>query len=57
MCGYLAPSPNQVVFVSGLGYRGRLVHSIATDDTQLDPALAGALVAGYTEQITALAPA
>jgi hypothetical protein len=51
MCGYLAPSPNQVIFVSGLGYRGRLVHSISSDDTQLDPALAGALVAAYAEQI------
>lgn len=55
MCGYLAPTPNQVIFVSGLGYRGRLVHSIATDDSQLDPSLAGALVADYAEEIRAIA--
>jgi hypothetical protein len=51
MCGYLAPTPNQVIFVSGLGYRGRLVHSISTDDTQLAPDLAAALVTGYPDQI------
>lgn len=55
MCGYLAPTPNQVIFVSGLGYRGRLVHSISTDDNQLDPEVAAALVTGYTDQIAAMA--
>jgi hypothetical protein len=54
MCGYLAPAPNQVIFVSGLGYRGRLVHSISTDDTQLEPDIAAAIVAGYAEQIRAV---
>lgn len=51
MCGYLAPTPNQVLFVSGLGYRGRLVHSVSSDDTQLDPDLAAEFVAGYAERV------
>jgi len=51
MCGYLAPTPNQVIFVSGLGYRGRLVHSISSDDTQLAPEIAAELVAGYAERV------
>ena len=54
MCGYLAPTPNQVIFVSGLGYRGRLVHSISTDDTQVDPAVAAALIRGYTDQLSVM---
>jgi hypothetical protein len=57
MCGYLAPTPNQVIFVSGLGYRGRLVHSISTDDTQLDPGVAAALVTGYAEKIRTIGEA
>ena len=56
MCGYLAPAPNQVVFVSGLGYRGRLVHSVSTDDSQLSPQQSEALVAGYRARSTGLRP-
>jgi len=56
MCGYLSPGPNQVVFVSGLGYRGQLVHSVSTDDSQLPPAQSDALVAAYRERSTALKP-
>jgi hypothetical protein len=57
MCGYLAAAPNQVLFVSGLGYRGRLVHSIATDDTQLPAEHAAAVIAGYTDRLRSLARA
>lgn len=34
--GQLAPAPNQVVFVATLSYRGRLIHTIATDDNRID---------------------
>ena len=54
MCGYLAATPNQIVFVSGLGYRGRLVHSMATDDGQLAPETAADMIAGYEAQVLAL---
>jgi hypothetical protein len=54
MCGYLSPTPNQMIFVSGLGYRGRLVHSIGTDDGQLVPEVAAQLVAEYEAQVRAL---
>ena len=54
MCGYIAATPNQVIFVSGLGYRGRLVHSMASDDGQLPADVAGGLIDGYAAQVTAL---
>jgi hypothetical protein len=43
-----------VVFVSGTGYRGRLIQSIATDDTQFGVDRAQALIAGYRPRVTAM---
>jgi len=56
MCGYLAPTPNQLVFVSGLGYRGLLVNSVTTDDLRLSPERAEDLVATFRTQMGELAP-
>lgn len=56
MCGYLAPTPNQIVFVSGLGYRGQLVNSVTTDDLRLTPDQTSMLVSHFTESMRALRP-
>jgi hypothetical protein len=45
--GQLAPAPNQVVFVATLSYRGRLVHTIATDDNRIDVHRSAGLIATY----------
>lgn len=47
ICGYLSPSPNHVVFVSGTGYRGRLVQSFSSDDGQFPPERAQAVLDEY----------
>lgn len=54
MCGYLAPTPNQLVFVSGLGYRGQLVNSVTTDDLRLPPERAAALVSTFRTSMDGL---
>jgi hypothetical protein len=51
MCGYIPATPNQMVFVSGLGYRGRLVHSVSTDDSQVGPEAAGGMVTEYCDVV------
>lgn len=45
--GQLAPAPNQAVFVATLSYRGRLVHTIATDDNRIDERRSADLIASY----------
>ena len=51
VCGYQAPTPNQVAFVSGLGYRGQLVNMVATDDNRVTADRALALTQGFREVI------
>lgn len=46
--GQLAPAPNQVVFVATLSYRGRLIHTIATDDNRIDEGRRARLVDSYS---------
>ncbi|TQK69430.1 MULTISPECIES: phthiocerol/phthiodiolone dimycocerosyl transferase family protein [unclassified Nocardioides] len=45
--GQLAPAPNQVVFVATLSYRGRLIHTIATDDNRIGEERTARLVDSY----------
>jgi hypothetical protein len=54
MVGYLAPAPNQIAFVSGVGYRGRLVQSATTDDSQLSAVVATAMVQEYGAVVRAM---
>lgn len=44
MCGYMAPTPNQVVFVSGVGYRGRLINSVTVDRQRVSDADTGRMI-------------
>jgi hypothetical protein len=45
--GQLAPAPNQVVFVATLSYRGRFIHTVATDDNRIDEARSRGLLDAY----------
>lgn len=54
LCGHQAPTPNQVVFVSGVGYRGQLVNSVTTDDLRVTPDQRADLVAGYRDTVAAM---
>ena len=53
--GQLASSPNQVVFVSTLTYRGRLIHTVSTDESRLAPATSEAMTQSYLDRLLALA--
>lgn len=48
---YLAPSPNQVTLITGIGYRGGLTHGLATDESRLAPDVATAMVSEYVDRI------
>jgi hypothetical protein len=48
MWGNLAPTPNQVISFSTVGYRGRLCSTLWTDDLRVPPAQAASLVSGFT---------
>ncbi|GAA1503926.1 hypothetical protein [Nocardioides humi] len=45
----LAAAPNQVVFLTITGYRGRLLQLLSSDDSRLPPDRRDALVAGYRQ--------
>lgn len=53
--GQLPASPNQVVFVSTLSYRGQLVHTLSTDDNRLSPELSETMTRRYLGRLHALA--
>ncbi len=53
--GQLPSLPNQIVFVSTLSYRGRLVHTVSTDDRRVRPALIAAMMDSYGRRLEALA--
>jgi hypothetical protein len=49
-----APTPNQIIQAVSLEYRGRLVHSIATDDLRVPASVAGALLDDYGQLIATM---
>jgi hypothetical protein len=53
--GQLPSSPNQIVFVSTLAYRGQLVHTVSTDESRLPLELSEAMTQGYVNRLLALA--
>jgi hypothetical protein len=49
-----APTPNQVVQAVALEYRGRLTHSIATDDLRMPPDVARAVLDDYGRAVESM---
>jgi len=49
--GQLVAAPNQIVFLALTYYKGRLMHTFATDDNRVAPAQRDALVAEYLARI------
>lgn len=52
MWGNLAPTPNQVISFSTVGYRGKLCSTLWTDDLRVSPDQAAALTAGFADRLT-----
>ena len=56
ICGYQAPTPNHVAFVSGSGYRGQLVNMVSTDDSRVSPEAAVEIRTGFRDVLTTMTP-
>jgi hypothetical protein len=52
--GHLAPSPNHLALAAGIGYRGRLVEYLATDDARMSPQTRAEILDRFHHNLTAM---